>query len=759
MSTSDVDQLENEIERLRALSTSHMEGLLEAERIARGQAEAGHAEANLLFRLSTAANHAGAIEEVYEPALDVVIQALHVDRASVLLFDADGVMRFRAWRGLSDAYVRAVEGHSPWSREAVDPEPVLVADVHTAEAWQPYREVFDREGIRALGFIPLVHHHRLLGKFMLYGNAPRTFSAHEVELAQTIAIQVGHAVARAQLLEAERVARADAERNADRLHRLQNVTARLSEAATPAEVADVIVREGVAATGAANGGLWLLNLDTRIAELVHAVGYTDEGRAGFATIDVGGPLAMPVVDVFRHDQPIWVASRDELTARYAQLSNLVSHPPEYRIACLPVRARGRCIAAFALTFDAAGPFDEAEQDFLLSLARQGSLALERSRLLEAERGARVEAEAAQRRLAFKAEASALLAASLDYETSLATVATLALPRFADWCVVELGDSANELVTIARDGDPDPELVALARETGSPSAICAPITIHGRTIGRFLFGRTDPRRPYDAADAETAALLGQRAAFAIDNARLQQNLAREVKTRDDLLAIVSHDLRSPLGVISMKATLIERMLPNEPGWMTVRKNVSGIQSATTRMEALIDDLLDLSSIESGQLKVQPEPQDLGSLLAGAVDDLQALAAVKTLRLDVKTPIEPVRVRCDPRRIRQVLSNLIGNAIKHTANDGSIVVYAERDAERATVLVRDSGRGIDARDLPRIFERYYQAPTSHRAGVGLGLYIAKAIVEAHGGRIWAESTPGAGSRFYFTLPLDGDGLTPA
>jgi signal transduction histidine kinase len=735
------------------MSTGDVESVQEAERETGGGEEVQ--QARLLFRLSAAINRADSIEDVYEPALDVVTEALRVHRASVLLFDAAGVMRFRAWRGLSDGYVRAVEGHSPWAPDAVDPEPVLVSDVHADDAWRPYREVFDREGIRALGFFPLVHGRRLLGKFMVYGNEPRTFGAGEVELAQTIAAQISQAVARGQLFEAERIARQDAERNAERLRRLLDVTESLSEAATPAEVAEVLVAEGVAAAGAVTSGLWQLDLESNIAALVHSKGYSEQALAGFATIDVGGEMPVPVVDVFRYDQPVWLDTREELAARYPQLAAVAAPETEYhRTACVPVRAGGRCVAALAFTFDVPGGFEPAERDFLLNLARQGSLALERSQLLEAERQARVEAEAAQRRLSFKAEASAVLAASIDYTSSLATVAKLALPRFADWCVVELGDSPGQRSTIAAEGAPDPDQVALARATGSPSAISGPITIQGNEIGALLFGRTDPRRPYDASDLDTAVMLGQRAGLAIENARLQLNLERAVKARDDLLAVVSHDLRTPLGVVSMKATLIDRLLPDRPDLAKVKQQLAGIQSSAMRMEDLINDLQDMGSIDAGRLKIEPQPEDLGTVLGSAADDLQAVAASKSVRLDLEPPAEAVRVRCDSKRIRQVLSNLIGNAVKFTAPGGSIVIRTSVDDGVASVVVRDDGPGIAGRDLSRIFERYYQGPAGQRSGVGLGLFIAKAIVDAHGGRIWVESTPGDGSAFHFTLPLDRD-----
>lgn len=170
--------------------------VLEAERRAR-------AEIELLFRLTRATNSAQFPGEVFEPALEAVTQALSVERASILLFDPDDVMRFKAWRGLSDAYRAAVEGHTPWARDAFDPPPLVIEDVLQDPSLAGYLATFQSEDIRALGFIPLVHKGTLLGKFMLYDRNPRAFSEHELRLAQTIAGLVAVTVVRTQLFEAE----------------------------------------------------------------------------------------------------------------------------------------------------------------------------------------------------------------------------------------------------------------------------------------------------------------------------------------------------------------------------------------------------------------------------------------------------------------------------------------------------------------------------------------------------------------------------
>ncbi|HLV68220.1 MAG TPA: GAF domain-containing protein, partial [Polyangiaceae bacterium] len=178
--------------------------LYEAERRARH-------EMTLLYRLLDSVGRAASLDDIFEPALDAVQQALHVDRSAILLYDETGVMRFRCFRGLSAEYRAAVEGHSPWPRDAVAPSPVLVEDVLLDPELRAYEPVFAREGIRALAFIPLVHGGELLGKFMVYSAVPRIFSAHEISLSRSIASQMAQAVVRKRAEAEVRAARAAAE--------------------------------------------------------------------------------------------------------------------------------------------------------------------------------------------------------------------------------------------------------------------------------------------------------------------------------------------------------------------------------------------------------------------------------------------------------------------------------------------------------------------------------------------------------------------
>lgn len=223
------------------------------------------------------------------------------------------------------------------------------------------------------------------------------------------------------------------------------------------------------------------------------------------------------------------------------------------------------------------------------------------------------------------------------------------------------------------------------------------------------------------------------------------------TRDEFMGIVSHDLRTMLNAVMGFAVLIEqRVVQPEPA-DEVAKQARRIQRAGGRMNRLIGDLVDVASIEAGMLAVTREVGDPTHVVHEAVDTLQALAVASGLTLVVETTAAPLRVGFDPARILQVLTNLLSNAIKFTPANGSIVVSVEHVGTDVVFAIKDSGIGIAATHLDTIFVRFSQVKKNDRRGLGLGLFISKCIVQGHGGRIWAESIPGTGSTFRFTLPI--------
>ncbi|WP_437781308.1 ATP-binding protein [Sorangium sp. So ce1097] len=435
---------------------------------------------------------------------------------------------------------------------------------------------------------------------------------------------------------------------------------------------------------------------------------------------------------------------------------------------------------------------------------------ERARHLAAAEAGRAAAEAAQRRAAFLSEASRLLSSSLNYEATLVRVARLPVPFVADWCMVDMMEreamlrravvvhadphkselarllqgqtpmdsvlpsgvarvletgeavlcevsgapAAAERGPDARDSEPPASASeALLRELGLRRYISVPLITRGTMLGVLTIASGRDDLLYGAEDRALAEELGRRAALAIDNARLYESAQRAIRAREELVAVVSHDLKSPLATIVMNTSILRRKLPNSDEAADLRRPVERIQKSADRMNRLIRDLLDLAKLDGGHISIQPAPHDVAVLMSDAIELLREEAAEKSLRIDQGVEVGVERALCDRERVLQVIANLVGNAIKFTPAGGEVALRAEPWGKEVLVSVRDTGPGIPEDQRARIFERYWQAKETAHKGTGLGLSIAKALVEVHGGRIWVESKVGEGSTFFFTLPTTG------
>jgi signal transduction histidine kinase len=516
------------------------------------------------------------------------------------------------------------------------------------------------------------------------------------------------------------------------------------------------------------------------------------------------PGRMPAVDVARGGAARWIPSRAELHAQYPELEELPFYRalPDFAVALLPLTVEGRTLGALVFSFDGSRRFEDGERAFLLVLAGQAAQALGRTRLFEAERAARAAAEAAQARSSFLSEASVLLSSSLDYEATLASVARLAVPRVADWCAVDLAhefwggapsaivahvdparvERARELrrrfpadrgaqswvAEVLRTGRPElypaltdtlleaagasPDRIAAARELELRSAMVVPMPARGRILGAITFASAHPGRhgPEDLGMAED---LARRAGLAVDNARLYREAREAVRARDEVLAFVSHDLKNPLSAVLMSATLLEREPSGEP---RTARHVAAIRRSAERMDRLIHDLLDVSSMEAGRFRVEPRAWGPGEILAEAVALAGPLAAEKGVSVEVEADPAAPPVLADRHRVLQVLSNLLGNAVAFTPSGGRVRAACRRVElgetgeihGRVMFTVSDTGPGIPWEDQPHVFDRFWRSAKS-REGSGLGLAIARGIVEAHGGQISVDSRPGDGTTFTFDL----------
>jgi signal transduction histidine kinase len=274
--------------------------------------------------------------------------------------------------------------------------------------------------------------------------------------------------------------------------------------------------------------------------------------------------------------------------------------------------------------------------------------------------------------------------------------------------------------------------------------------NGRTLGVIqLWGKKEGR--FSESDEAILTQLAQMCSVALENARLYKAAQDATRARDDLVAIVSHDLRNPIHTINMAASFLLDVAPAEDRRVTSRRQLDVIRRSANRANRLISDLLDVARIQAGGLAVEPVPVEAASLVQEAVEAATPLASGKKLTLRREVPEDLAAVCSDRERVLQVFGNLIGNAIKFTPEGGQITVRAENETEHVRFAVCDTGPGIPPEHLPHVFDRYWQAKSTAKLGTGLGLSIAKGIVEAHGGRIWVESEPGQGASFLFTLPF--------
>jgi PAS domain S-box-containing protein len=723
-----------------------------------------------LARLIDQVSGATSLDSVYERAVRCLEAALGIERAAILLFDGDGVMRFVAWSGLSARYRHAVEGHSPWTADVVDPAPVLVEDVERAPDLAPFADLFRSEGIGALAFVPLVVAGRLRGKFMLYHRAPHLFTGDEIAVARTAAAHVAFAIER---LRVERELLDARQALSERLQ-IEKDLRRQAEAEVARRTQEMLETQESRlrlALEAGRMGAWDWDVESgrvrwsRELEEIH----------GLAPGTFSGTFEGSQRDVHAEDRDRVRAAIDEALARHGH------YQVEYRIV-LPtgdvrwVEARGKVLRS--ATGEASG---------MLGIC---SDVTERKRL--------------ERVQQMVADASSALSTTLDPDQTLKALARFVVDDsragagLADYCVtyalepdgtvrraglvhrvpakqglvedlVQAGppqlDDAAGVGAVLRTGEPllASEITAERLERGAQNAehlrclrllhprssIVVPLRARGRIVGAVALATTDDSgRRYTRDDLVLVETLAARAALLVDNARLYREAREAVSARDQTVAIVSHDLRDPLATICTGCTVLDM----DPERALAAGTAGAMFRAAKQMERLVDDLLDVARIEAGGLSLELGPVDAAALVGDTAALFEAASGEKAMRLEVHVEDGLPPLRADRGRLSQVLSNLLGNAVKYVPLGGRVELRAEAVAPGGVrFMVRDSGPGIAPDQLPRLFDRFWQAERGQRGGAGLGLAIAKGIVEAHGGTLEVESALGRGSTFWFSLPV--------
>jgi PAS domain S-box-containing protein len=426
---------------------------------------------------------------------------------------------------------------------------------------------------------------------------------------------------------------------------------------------------------------------------------------------------------------------------------------------------------------------------------------ERARLLVRERQARAEAESAQGRSEFLAEASKLLGNTLQRAGTLDSVARLAVPQLATFCVAALGEPGKQPEHVAlAHADPAKEPLAWkfvdayqsvdshqipllgplsaggsvflqdvnnevlegatlgpahleqVKELGVKSAMVVPMIARGRQLGTITFASADGERRYEAADLAVAEDLARRAALALENATLYQEAQEAIRARDEFLLVASHELRTPLTALQLQVAGALRSVlkggPDLPGSIVRRLGVTTRQ--VERLATLIDELLDVSRITTGRLQLELEEMSLSSVTREVVGRFEEEISRAGSQVAVHTE-GPATGRWDRVRVEQVITNLLSNAVKYGAGK-PIEIRVSASGNVVSLTVRDHGIGIDPENHGLIFERFGRAvPGRSYGGLGLGLYIVQQIIKAHGGSIRVDSAVGLPTTFTVELPV--------
>ncbi|HEY6005077.1 MAG TPA: GAF domain-containing sensor histidine kinase [Anaeromyxobacter sp.] len=388
------------------------------------------------------------------------------------------------------------------------------------------------------------------------------------------------------------------------------------------------------------------------------------------------------------------------------------------------------------------------------------------------------AAAARQRLAFLDEFSALLEEASAEADMLSGLVRLSVPALGDWAGVFVRTEAGGLDLAAAAGpsslgnaleahlrsDPQARLASTSRcgeplvlddfppgpNGFAPSALLTPLCLKRKSIGSFAVASADPTRCFDEADLALAVDVARRTALAVEHARLLREATLAAAAREEFLHVASHELRGPLGTLRLTVQIIGRDV-KKGDLDAVERRLRVLDRQAQKLVRLSDTLLDVSRITAGRIELVREPGDLAALVRDVADDFREEAhdSESVLRVDAKVPVP---CAFDSARMEQVVSNLLSNAIKY-GGGGPVRIAARLDGDRARIEVEDHGIGIASDDQERIFGRFERAvPGGRYGGLGLGLWIARRLVEAHGGSIRLRSTLGRGSTFVVELPVD-------
>jgi signal transduction histidine kinase len=741
------------------------------------------------------------LQPVFDAIVRSAVRLCGADHSIAARFDGE-VLYPLAHHGFSPEALKIVERTFPMrpgpenmlGRAAYEKAVVNLPDMLADPAYS--RDFAMAGGWRSGLAVPMFRNEELIGAIAVSRKEPGAFPDHLVELLKTFAEQAVIAIENVRLFTELEV------RNRDLTEALEQQTATsdilrvISESQTDVQpVFETIVRSVRALCDATFSGVYLL--DGQLLDVVAADGMSP------------GELALFKSGFPRKIGPDTVTGRAALECRVVQTRDLITDPdyssaPGARVGArtvvgVPLMREGRAIGSIGVWRAEIRPFSDTQIALLQTFADQAVIAIENVRLFKELEARTTQLTRSVGELKALGDVGQAVSSTLDLETVLSTIVSRAtqLSGMDGGSIYEYDAAREEFYLQTADRLPD-EMVAALRATpirkgegalGRMAVTGEPVQIrdimdegsyqsHVREIlvrtghrsllavpllreDHLLGGLVVNRKRAGAFDADVIALLetfASQSALAIQNARLFREIeikSRQLETasrhKSEFLANMSHELRTPLNaIIGFSEVLSERLF----GEMNEKQieYVGDITESGRHLLSLINDILDLSKIEAGRMELDPTDFDVATAIDGTVSLVRERAQRRAITLRVTVDDGPTMIRADERKVRQVLLNLLSNALKFTPEGGAIDVRVTAHDDRTEIAVTDTGVGIAAKDQEAVFEEFRQVGGTAKKieGTGLGLAISRKFVELHGGRIWVKSQLGSGSTFTFTLP---------
>jgi two-component system CheB/CheR fusion protein len=729
----------------------------EALRRARWRAETNRIHADESARIPRALHrfldrlqHVRSMPEVYEAAIQTVLEALRCDRTSILLFDDAGVMRFRAWHGLSDDYRRATEGHSPWKVDGKDARPIAISDVRASDLNESLKTVIEGEGIRALCFVPLQSNGRLIGKFMTYFNEPHAYSEGELELSMTIARELAFGIERKKADEAVGFSEARLSAETDALVRLNVASSRLWRMRKLREGLDEILAATIELLGADMGNVQLLDSKRGVLTIAAFRGFEQPFLETFREVDTEDDTACGRSLRAGERTVIEDVETDPAYAPYRP----VAREAQYRaVQSTPLIGRdGRPLGMLSTHFREPHRPSDPDLRRLDLYARQAADFIERCGVEDALRARTDELETLLELIPIPVW-MANDPECRDVRGNRAASEYFQLPKEANLSQTSAIENTVSIKHFRGGRLLRPDELPMQRAAASGRTETEAALEIERQDGRRLV-MTGGAAPVRDPEGRVRGVI---AAFAdiTDLKRSEEIVTEAGRAKDEFLAMLSHELRNPLAAITNAAAILRRPDRTDSQSETAR-NI--IERQTAHLTRLVEDLLEMSRITRGKIGFETRLISASEAIALAAETVRPLLETRKQALVLSLPAEQPGIIADTNRLSQAIGNLLHNASKYSPEGGRIRLELEMEAGEAIIRVSDEGAGIPSGLISRIFDPFVQGSLDFdgtidpsRRGLGLGLSLAKIIVEHHGGTIAAKSAgPGKGSEFSIRVP---------